>query len=224
MAGVVASYIGSDGKRYFLTGKESVYLTDSMQTVTLGGQERSIADDLQKAKPSVTTENQAKTDFENRARGISKVIGQRVQFAQPVKDTASGLWTTTYRILPVDFKYGIPKGRTEGSEDPLQTATRELKEEVGFTLKGLAPFPVPGIDRVIFRVDINPKDIPGIQTIIDGRMARHYGELFDVGFRTAAQMGERMNSVTRRSLEQVGGKRRRRRTNRRSRRRITRRT
>ena len=221
MAGVIVTYIGSDGKRYFLTGKESVYLTDTTATVRLDGRERDLRDDLQKSAPNVA-EGQAKADFENRAKRLSTAIGQRVQFAQPVLEGTR--WTTTYRILPGSFKYGIPKGRAEGTETPLQTANRELGEEVGIQIAGLVEFPVPGIDRVIFKKDIKETDATRMMQTIAGRMSRQYGELFDVGFRTADDLAGKTNFITTQSIRQVGGRRRRRRTIRRSRRRITRRT
>jgi hypothetical protein len=221
-AGVVVTFVGSDGKRYFLTGKESVYLTDTMETVTLGGVVRNIKDDLQKSAPNAT-EGQAKASFQNRAQGISAAIGQRVQFSQPVLKGTQ--WTTTYRILPAAYKYGIPKGRAEAGETALKTAMRELGEEIGIQMpeSSFAPLAVPGIDYTIFRVDIDEKDVKGMLAIIATRMSRVYGELFDVRFRAKDDIAGKMNMTSSRSVDQVGGRRRRRRTQRRVRRRATRR-
>lgn len=219
-AGVVVTFVAANGERYTLTGKESVYLTDTLQTVTLNGAVRNIKNDLQKSQPNVT-EGQAKADFGNRAQRISAAIGQRVQFSQPVLKGTE--WTTTYRILPAAYKYGIPKGRTEAGETPEQTARRELAEEVGIQVGSLVELPVPGVEYTMFRADIDEGTAKGILTAIAGRMSRHYGELFDVGFRTKDAMTGRMNAVSSRTLDQVGGRRRRRRTQRRVRRRATRR-
>jgi hypothetical protein len=212
--------VAANGERYTLTGKESVYLTDTLQTVTLNGAVRNIKNDLQKSQPNAS-EGQAKADFQNRAQRISAAIGQRVQFSQPVLKGTE--WTTTYRILPAAYKYGIPKGRAEAGETPEQTARRELAEEVGIQVGALAPLAVPGIDYTMFRMDIDEPTAKVMLGTITGRMSRHYGELFDVGFRTKDVMTGRMNAMSSRTLDQVGGRRRRRRTQRRVRRRATRR-
>jgi hypothetical protein len=222
-AGVVITFVGSDGKRYVLTGKESVYLTDTVESVTLGGTVRMIKDDLQKSAPNLS-EAQAKSVFQNRAQGISAALGQRVQFSQPVLKGTQ--WTTTYRILPPAYKYGIPKGRAEPGETPEQTARRELAEEVGVQVGAFIPLAVPGIEYTMFRLDIDGVTANAMLGTIAGRMSRHYGELFDVRFREPDAIIAQSNATSARTLQQLGGRRRsrsRRRTHRRVRRRATRR-
>jgi 8-oxo-dGTP pyrophosphatase MutT (NUDIX family) len=204
-AGVLVTF--EDAGRYVLTGKESVYLTDTTPTVMLYGVDRSVKD-LQQSASGVAV-GQAKVEFENRAKRLTAALGKRVQYSQPVQ--RGTVWTTTYRILPADSKFGIPKGRIEAGEDTWTTAQRELAEETGIQINPRIPHaavPVEGIDYEIFRIDITPSDAMGMLQAMQGRITRHYGELFDVGFRKPVDIRDMSNMVTRRSVAVLGGRRR----------------
>jgi 8-oxo-dGTP pyrophosphatase MutT (NUDIX family) len=193
-AGVIITFVARDGNRYVLTGKESVYLSDSMSKVTLEGRERPIEE----------LERGTRADFMNRAARIEAAIKKRVQFSQPENGT------TKYRILPDTPKYGIPKGRRQGGEELTATANRELGEEVGITMNITDDKRVDNIrDYAIFRVDIQEGDASGILKRIAERMDQRYGELFDLKFRKVEDIMKSPNFITRQSLQGLsGGKRR----------------
>jgi hypothetical protein len=193
-AGVIITFLARDGNRYVLTGKESVYLSDSMSTVTLEGRER----------PLTELEQGTRAEFMNRAGRIEQAIGKRVQFSQPENRT------TKYRVLPDVPKYGIPKGRSQAGEELTATANRELGEEVGITVKITddKQYAVIG-GYTIFRVDIEEAEASGILKRIAERMSQRYGELFDLKFRKVEDIMKNPNFITKQSLQRLeGGKRR----------------
>lgn len=210
-AGVLITFV-KNGTRYVLTGKESVYLKDTHPTVTLRGVSRNVADDLEKvSKSQVPDKEKVKASFINRAKGISDVIGQRVQFSQVIDE--GDKWTTTYRILRDGTKFGIPKGHKESTDTDLKaTAVREAQEEIGMTLHKLVKFDVPNIPYEIYRLDIAAGEEAVFMKAITSRMDRHYSELFEIEFRPIDTIAP-TNMITRKTLERlaaVGGKTRRR--------------
>ena len=55
----------------------------------------------------------------------------------PMLDDDTVLLIREYSTGTDDYQLGLPKGRIEGGEDPLQAADREIREEVGYGAKDL---------------------------------------------------------------------------------------
>lgn len=55
----------------------------------------------------------------------------------PMLDDHTVLLIREYSAGSHDYQLGLPKGRLEGDEDPLQAADRELREEVGYGARNL---------------------------------------------------------------------------------------
>jgi hypothetical protein len=165
--------------------KEGRYLTDVLQyrTVNIGGRMRNINGDLDTYNGSVDKRNDALLSFTNRAQGISNVLQRRVQFSQPVHNGTN--WTTEYRYLSSDFKYGFIKGRREGTETPLENIQREFREETGADLP-MDPRLYISIDNTTgydwYMMEINNEKKEDILAKYANRMRGHYSEVFDLNF------------------------------------------
>jgi len=55
----------------------------------------------------------------------------------PMLDDETVLMIREYSAGSDDYQLGLPKGRIEAAEDPLQAADRELREEVGYGARDL---------------------------------------------------------------------------------------
>jgi ADP-ribose diphosphatase len=68
-----------------------------------------------------------------------------------------------------DYQLGLPKGRMEAGEDPLQAANREIREEIGYGARELrliktftiAPAYIRHQTHVILAQDLYPDKQPG---------------------------------------------------------------
>jgi ADP-ribose pyrophosphatase YjhB (NUDIX family) len=221
-AGVVILLVDGGGNRFVLTGKESSYVRDNHPVVDLneGAGPQSLRDVLEHG---VADKAASRALFKRRAELIQAQLGFTVQFAQPTMDNALGIYTTSYRRLGQNFKYGIPKGRREGGETALANATRELEEETGINAHLNDGHRQPdvagpgGSVYAIFMKRATEQDAIMILNRVGQRANERYGELFELKFRPIAAILANTNFVTRNALNQIpavlpvvpGGKRRR---------------
>lgn len=71
--------------------------------------------------------NGTKTEYERlRSRGVGAVL------IVPMRDPETVLMIHEWAAGTEQYELGLPKGRMEASEDMLDAANRELKEEIGF--------------------------------------------------------------------------------------------
>lgn len=124
----------------------------------------------------------AKRGFQNRAERLAVELKYRVQYDQPEEHPAG--WTTNFRYLKPDFKYGLPKGGCVGEELQTEAAVREFREEVGVRLKAsdLTEDPIV-VDKFNFYVmKIPASDKAVFAREITRRKDLLYSELFDIAF------------------------------------------
>ena len=149
----------------------------------------------------------------------------RVQYDQP--EDHGSKFTTNYRYLPADAKYGLPKGRKQGHETLLQTARREFREEIGYSPDTFIKEGTHYIDIKIHRKDgeqtyrffiheVNDALYGELNKAIEARKERHYSELYNVGFKSYKDIRTmKLNALSERALLRVlesrssGGSRRR---------------
>lgn len=115
----------------------------------------------------------------------------RIQFDTPVRRDAGALmYEVRFRELKFDGserqqpKLGIIKGGREDGDGTLtDTVVREVAEEVGITLKKSRLTNMGVADGyACFSFQIQPDQVAEWDAVIADRSARHYGELFHLGF------------------------------------------
>jgi ADP-ribose diphosphatase len=87
----------------------------------------------------------------------------------PVQDDDTVLMIREYAAGTGRYELGLPKGRVEAGEKPLDAANREIKEEIGFgannltqlTSVTLAPGYFNHTTHVILAQDLYPERLPG---------------------------------------------------------------
>lgn len=87
----------------------------------------------------------------------------------PMLDDDTVLLIREYGVGVEDYELGLPKGRVEANEDPLQAANRELMEEVGFGARKLrhlkvmsqSPNYMQHHTQVVLAEDLYPQDAEG---------------------------------------------------------------
>jgi 8-oxo-dGTP pyrophosphatase MutT (NUDIX family) len=101
---------------------------------------------------------------------------------------------------------GAPKGSTEGSEKPAETARRELLEEVGINLPihtfNPENYPVSdgGRTYAVFKIDISAAKKIDIEKILKDRYDNGIGEMFDLKFLDPKTPGLILNKLTKDAL------------------------
>jgi ADP-ribose diphosphatase len=87
----------------------------------------------------------------------------------PMLDEDTVLLIREYSAGSDDYQLGLPKGRMEAEEDPLQAADRELREEVGYGARDLrlldtltiAPAYIQHHTHIVLARDLFPDKRPG---------------------------------------------------------------
>lgn len=87
----------------------------------------------------------------------------------PLLDSDTVLLVREYAAGMERYELGLPKGRIEAGEDPLQAANREIMEEVGHGARRLreintltlAPAYIQHLTHVILAEDLYPQRLPG---------------------------------------------------------------
>ena len=87
----------------------------------------------------------------------------------PLKDRDTVLLVREYAAGMDRYELGLPKGKVEPGEDPLDAANREIMEEVGYGAKRLrhldsltlAPAYIQHSTHIILAEDLYPRRIPG---------------------------------------------------------------
>ncbi len=79
-------------------------------------------------------------DFELEGKKITYEIAEKNDTAMMVPLTKNGsiLFVKEYFAAINEHQLGLPKGRVENSENPLETANKELQEEIGYKAGKLA--------------------------------------------------------------------------------------
>lgn len=110
--------------------------------------------------------NGREVEFERVAGGIPD---RRAVVILPLLDADTVLLVREYAVGVEDYVLGLPQGMTHDGEDILETANRELMEEIGYgarrlhrlsTLK-LAPNCLPYRTDVVLAEDLYPRRLPG---------------------------------------------------------------
>jgi ADP-ribose diphosphatase len=87
----------------------------------------------------------------------------------PMLDEHTIILIREYSAGSQDYQLGLPKGRMEAGEDPLQAANREIREEIGYAARELrliktftiAPAYIRHQTHVILAQDLYPDSQPG---------------------------------------------------------------
>jgi ADP-ribose diphosphatase len=87
----------------------------------------------------------------------------------PMLDDDTVLLIREYSAGSHDYQLGLPKGRMEANEDPLEAANREIREEIGYGARDLrliksftiAPAYIRHQTHVILARDLYPDKLPG---------------------------------------------------------------
>lgn len=210
------------GQRQVLVGEESVY---ALETTTDPLYARQFI-------PSTHVSlDEAEAQFETLANDIATALGlpRTDLHVPPVRCNSRGAWECRPRILPPRPTLGLPKGGNTESDalDPIVTALREVREELGVDLTKSLLVDASGPGPVhVFVADVTTH--PLRDTLV-ADAARHapVSELFRVRWVDANDPAVRgqMNQASRTALDlalRKGGRRRPRQTHRRRRRRVTR--
>lgn len=70
----------------------------------------------------------------------------------PLRDD-QGYWEALIAKHAKGMYWGFPKGHVEENEDPIAAASRELREETGYALEKILPYPPLKEDYTFFRGD-----------------------------------------------------------------------
>ena len=87
----------------------------------------------------------------------------------PMLDDDTVMLIREYSAGSQDYQLGLPKGRMEANEDPLQAANREIREEIGYGARDLrliktftiAPAYIRHQTHVILAQNLYPDKLPG---------------------------------------------------------------
>jgi ADP-ribose diphosphatase len=98
-----------------------------------------------------------------RARGLGAVI------IVPMRDRETVLLAREYACGLHHYEVGLPKGRIERGETPVEAADREMKEEIGFgarrlqqlTSLSLAPGYMTHVTHIVLARDLYPEKLEG---------------------------------------------------------------
>ncbi len=109
--------------------------------------------------------NGEQRQFERLKRGT----GGGAVLIVPMIDNKTVLLVNEYAAGVDRYEVGLPKGKTEPEEPPLDAANRELMEEVGYgahqltllTSFSLAPAYFEHTTQIVLAQDLYPKKIPG---------------------------------------------------------------
>lgn len=109
--------------------------------------------------------NGVEVEFERLAPGG----GSGAVMIVPLRDDGHVLLVREYAAGTERYELGLPKGRVEAGEDPLATAVRELREEVGVGARRVEPLRTmslaPGYSahqtHVVLARDLYPDPLPG---------------------------------------------------------------
>lgn len=110
--------------------------------------------------------NGREVEFERLAGGVPE---RRAVVILPLYDPETVLLVREYAVGVEDYVLGLPQGMVQGAETVLETANRELMEEIGYgahrlerlsTLK-LAPNCLPYQTDVVLAEGLYPRRLPG---------------------------------------------------------------
>lgn len=87
----------------------------------------------------------------------------------PLLDPQTVLLVREYAAGTLDYQLGLPKGRVEADEEPLASANREMKEEIGYGARRLtclkdmtvAPGYIAHSTHIILAEDLYPEKLEG---------------------------------------------------------------
>lgn len=134
---------------------------------------------------------------------MSESLGLRVQYEQPtqIEGTMPVEWKTKYRVLPDQFKFGIPKGRRIPPETLIDTARREFSEEIGGEIRADLLNDCGMFNGYqVYHFHFNERDLSPLLRKLEERVNNHYSELFDVQFHKLDDIvrfpHEKLNRVT----------------------------
>jgi 8-oxo-dGTP pyrophosphatase MutT (NUDIX family) len=203
-AGIIMIDKHRNGYHFVLLGKESQYCTDIWNMFIhpdtgrpFTSKEEFKAYQTYRAPASASNAPvAARAEFSRRAHALTS---RNVEFEggirfDTIKQNAAdpSIWTTNFRFLPENFRYGIVKGGRETGETISQTIQREAREEIGIVLDpgmqiGIVPELIENYCMVFTYIDqVGPAQIANFRKYITDTIARrtaeHYGELYDLAF------------------------------------------
>jgi 8-oxo-dGTP pyrophosphatase MutT (NUDIX family) len=204
-AGCLLWFRDERGQIILVTGKESIYLSDSVSEVTIDKIPTRLSE-LQRVRVPVNEDKIAelqmvKEAFSRNALKIQEVLRREIKFDTPSLVPSGGGGTQNeyqcnFRILPSMFKRGISKGGIEMGESSEVTARREIIEELGMKLNTKDMVPLGVFNRYeMYEMDMQKTRIGSsfeisreIEKRISSRTKLKYGELFDVSLKTLDQV------------------------------------
>lgn len=87
----------------------------------------------------------------------------------PLKNSRTVILIRQYRLAAGGYIYEIPAGKLHPGEDPLDCATRELEEEIGYRAKHLDKiatfFTAPGFTDEVMHLYVARDLVPGAQAL-----------------------------------------------------------
>jgi 8-oxo-dGTP pyrophosphatase MutT (NUDIX family) len=174
-----------------LTGKESKYLTDLC--VEGSAFEEKFGDLIRGYESFNPVEHpgiNAKIYFSKNALKLEGILGlDTIQFDTPTPIKNSDVYKVKYRFLPKDHKRGIIKGGKEGSETPLETILREVREELGINLIEAKIVDIGECAKYkVFSIDITSDKANYFLQRIDERRTAKSGEVFDLKFKPLSEI------------------------------------
>ena len=194
-----------DGEQIILvTGKESIYLSDSVSEVTIDKIPTQLSR-LQRVRVPVNEDKNVelqmvKEAFSINALKIEEALTKEIRFDTPSLVPSGGgsqnEYKCNFRILPSRVKRGISKGGIEMGESSEVTARREIIEELGMELntKDMVPlglcnsYEMYEMDMQKTRIGNSFEIAKEIVKRISSRKKLKYGELFDVSLKTLDQV------------------------------------
>lgn len=177
-AGVVLYYVDLSGEKNILVGCETKYLSDDMDLFS------------EQAVSFTLSQIQARDYFTKSAKALTNTLGKLVTYDTPEQLLHS--WHVNMRIA--SHFWGIPKGgKNPGDLNPLDTARREVLEEVGFDISNLEANHF-STDRgyYFYSIEIPYSLAQQIEATLQDRYSKHFAEMHELQFMPEKEVVELM--------------------------------
>lgn len=208
-AGIIFWY-NSRENPIILVGKESVYISDLINDdPTFAAKFGELVSEKQEFNTSSLSSmsdeaklKEAKKVFSRRAESLKEILDLGLlKFDTPQK-TETG-YRVNFRYLPLDFKRGIIKGKSDNNETPLETVLREVGEELGINISEREQNKMVNLGDcggyTIFSLQVDRSFIEFVGQRVKERLTARSGEIYDFTFKPLSEIETLLNNFNSKS-------------------------